>query len=99
MSTKGQWTERVPKPSRVPLHLPFPAPPRSLPSPWRSGDEADLRDGKDLRRLALAQGIPTVTTVAGARATAAALRAMRAGPLVQIPLQDFFPDYKDSSLE
>lgn len=52
-----------------------------------SGDEADLRDGKELRRLALQLSIPTVTTVAGAKATAAALRAMRAGPLVQIPLQ------------
>ncbi|GLI71204.1 hypothetical protein VaNZ11_016323 [Volvox africanus] len=64
-----------------------------------SGDQADLRDGKELRRLALSLSIPTVTTVAGARATAAALRAMRAGPLVQIPLQDFFPNYYDDSLE
>lgn len=40
-----------------------------------------------------------MTTVAGARATTAALRAMRAGPLVQIPLQDFFPNYYDDSLE
>ncbi|KAG2424433.1 hypothetical protein HXX76_014486 [Chlamydomonas incerta] len=63
------------------------------------GDEADLRDGKELRRLALQLSIPTVTTVAGARATTAALRAMRAGPLVQIPLQDFFPNYYDDSLE
>lgn len=51
-----------------------------------------------VRRLALSMGIPTVTTIAGARATASALRAMRSGPLVQVPLQDFFPDYYDDSL-
>lgn len=48
------------------------------------GDESDLRDGKTLRRLALTMNIPTVTTLAGAKATAAALRAMRAGPLEQV---------------
>ncbi|MEW5317413.1 MAG: hypothetical protein WDW38_008710 [Sanguina aurantia] len=61
------------------------------------GDAADLRDGKALRRLALTMNIPTVTTLAGAKATAAALRAMRSGPLEQICLQEFFPDYKDVS--
>lgn len=59
-------------------------PSASLPP---SGDEADLRDGKELRRLALGQSIPIVTTLAGAKATTAALRAIRAGPLLQIPLQ------------
>jgi hypothetical protein len=49
-----------------------------------AGDEYDLRDGKELRRLALSLGIPTVTTVAGCKATAMALQAMRRGPLVQV---------------
>jgi carbamoyl-phosphate synthase large subunit len=64
-----------------------------------SGDEYDLRDGKDLRRLALSLGIPTVTTVAGARATTMALQAMRRGPLVQVPIQDYFPNYYDDSIQ
>lgn len=41
--------------------------------------------------------VPIVTTIAGAKATALALKAMRAGPLQQVPLQDYFPDYKDDS--
>mmetsp|Transcript_22911 Transcript_22911/g.50216 ORF Transcript_22911/g.50216 Transcript_22911/m.50216 type:complete len:1179 (-) Transcript_22911:261-3797(-) len=64
-----------------------------------TGDENDLRDGKDLRRLALGLGIPTVTTMAGCKATTAALRAMRSGPLVQVPIQDYFPNYYDDSIE
>ena len=35
-----------------------------------TGDESDVRDGKNLRRLALGLKVPIVTTVAGARATA-----------------------------
>jgi carbamoyl-phosphate synthase large subunit len=61
------------------------------------GDEADLRDGKDLRRLALSMQIPIITTIAGAKATAQALAAMKQGQLKQVPLQDFFPNYKDDS--
>jgi carbamoyl-phosphate synthase large subunit len=38
-----------------------------------------------------------VTTIAGAKATAEALKAMRAGPLKQVALQEYFPDYKDDS--
>ena len=49
-----------------------------------TGDEYDLKDGKELRRLALGLGIPTVTTIAGCRATTMALQAMRKGPLVQV---------------
>jgi len=62
-----------------------------------TGDEPDLRDGKDLRRLALGMQVPMVTTIAGARATAEALKAMAAGPLKQVALQEYFPDYKDDS--
>lgn len=63
------------------------------------GDEPDLRDGKDLRRLALNLQVPIVTTIAGARATAMALAAMAKGPLQQVPLQEFFPNYVDESME
>lgn len=55
-----------------------------------AGDEADVRDGKDLRRLALAAKVPLITTVAGAKATVQALRGMREGGLEQVPLQDYF---------
>jgi len=41
--------------------------------------------------------VPIVTTIAGAKATTQALKAMRAGPLQQVPLQAYFPDYKDDS--
>jgi len=34
-----------------------------------AGDEPDVRDGKNLRRAALALKIPVITTVAGAKAT------------------------------
>jgi carbamoyl-phosphate synthase large subunit len=64
-----------------------------------TGDEFDLKDGKELRRLALGLGIPTVTTLAGCRATTMALQAMRKGPLVQVPIQDYFPNYYDDSIE
>ena len=46
-----------------------------------------MRDGKNLRRLALGLKIPIITTVAGARATTEALRGLKAGPLTQTPLQ------------
>ena len=59
-----------------------------------AGDEPDVRDGKDLRRLALGLKIPIITTVAGARATTQALRGLQDGPLTQTPLQAYFPDYK-----
>ena len=42
-----------------------------------TGDETDVRDGKNLRRLALGLKVPIVTTVAGARATA------QVGPLAE----------------
>ncbi len=56
-----------------------------------AGDEADVRDGRDLRRLALAAKVPLITTVAGAKATVQALRGMKEdGGLEQVPLQDYF---------
>lgn len=48
------------------------------------GDEPDVRDGKDLRRLALALKVPIITTVAGAVATANALKGLRNKPLQHV---------------
>mmetsp|Transcript_29815 Transcript_29815/g.61562 ORF Transcript_29815/g.61562 Transcript_29815/m.61562 type:complete len:219 (+) Transcript_29815:1-657(+) len=64
-----------------------------------SGDDNDRVDGKELRRLALSLSVPVVTTIAGAKATSAALSAMREGTLEQVPIQDYFPDYYDDSIE
>lgn len=55
-----------------------------------SGDEKDIRDGRDLRRMAVLMKIPVVTTVAGAKATCEALRALRSGKMSQMPIQDYF---------
>lgn len=55
-----------------------------------AGDEADVRDGKELRRTALAHKVPIVTTLAAARATVEALKDMAKGELEQVPLQDYF---------
>ena len=55
-----------------------------------TGDEPDVRDGKDLRRLALAHKVPIITTVAGARATVEALKGLQEGTLDMVPLQDYF---------
>jgi carbamoyl-phosphate synthase large subunit len=41
-----------------------------------------------MRRAALEAGIPYFTTVAGARAAASAIRALRAGEVQPIALQD-----------
>lgn len=49
-----------------------------------TGDEPDVRDGKDLRRLALALKVPIITTVAGAVATATALKGLRNKPLQHV---------------
>ncbi len=52
------------------------------------GDPRAVRDAAAMRRAALEQGIPYFTTVAGARAAAGAIRALRAGELVPLALQD-----------
>lgn len=56
-----------------------------------AGDEPDVRDGKDLRREALALSVPLITTVSGGAATVGALKVMQEGSLQQVPLQDYFP--------
>ena len=59
-----------------------------------SGDELDLADGRDLRRLAVSLKAPLVTTIAGARATAEAIAGMQKKPLTMNALQDYFPAVK-----
>ncbi|NJK62547.1 MAG: carbamoyl-phosphate synthase large subunit [Synechococcaceae cyanobacterium SM2_3_1] len=55
-----------------------------------TGIEAQ-QDGQRIRRTALAYKIPLVTTLAGARATAAAIRALQSGALGVKSLQEYFP--------
>jgi carbamoyl-phosphate synthase large subunit len=54
------------------------------------GDEPDVRDGKDLRRQALAASVPLITTVSGGAATVGALNALRQATIEQVALQDYF---------
>lgn len=54
----------------------------------RMGDASAVRDSASMRRAALEAGIPYFTTVAGARAAASAIRALRAGEVQPIALQD-----------
>jgi carbamoyl-phosphate synthase large subunit len=53
-----------------------------------SGEEAQA-DGKLIRRTALAYKIAMVTTIAGAKATAAAIRSLQSQPLAVKALQDY----------
>ena len=55
-----------------------------------SGDEADMKDGREIRRTAVGLKVPLVTTVAGAKATCSAVRVLQEGALTMEPLQDFF---------
>jgi carbamoyl-phosphate synthase large subunit len=54
-----------------------------------SGEDAQA-EGQSIRRTALGYKIPIVTTLAGARATAAAIRALQDHPLEVKALQDYF---------
>ena len=55
-----------------------------------SGDELDMRDGREIRRTAVGLKVPMVTTIAGAKATCAAIGVMQEGKLEMEALQDFF---------
>jgi carbamoyl-phosphate synthase large subunit len=57
----------------------------------RIADSEAVRDSASMRRTALEHGIAYFTTAAGARAAAAAIRALRDGDLVPIALQDLYP--------
>lgn len=52
------------------------------------GQEAQI-DDRSIRRTALSYKIPMITTVAGAKATVSAIKAMQAGPLTVKALQDY----------
>ncbi len=52
------------------------------------GEEAQV-DGRLIRRSALTYKIPMVTTIAGAKATAAAIRALQSDPLDVKSIQDY----------
>jgi carbamoyl-phosphate synthase large subunit len=54
-----------------------------------SGEDAQA-EGRTIRRMALAYKIPIVTTISGARATAAAIRTLQAGSYQVKALQDYF---------
>ncbi|MGB7415344.1 MAG: hypothetical protein WA902_14150, partial [Thermosynechococcaceae cyanobacterium] len=53
-----------------------------------SGSEA-LVDGRQIRRAALTYKVPIVTTLAGAKATTAAIRAQQSGPMEVKAIQDY----------
>ncbi|KAL2630853.1 hypothetical protein R1flu_015539 [Riccia fluitans] len=55
-----------------------------------SGDVLDQKDGRELRRSALAYKVPIVTTIAGGLANLEAVRSLKESSLEMIPLQDFF---------
>lgn len=55
-----------------------------------SDDSLDQIDGRQLRRMALAYKVPIITTVAGALASAEAIRSMKHSSVKMIALQDFF---------
>jgi carbamoyl-phosphate synthase large subunit len=57
----------------------------------RIGDPQAVRRSAEMRRSALDRGIPYFTTVAGARAAAAAIRELRASALEPVALQDLHP--------
>ncbi|KAI5666188.1 hypothetical protein M9H77_16041 [Catharanthus roseus] len=59
-----------------------------------SGDNLDQIDGRKLRRMALAYKIPTITTVAGALATAEAIKSLKCNKIEMSALQDYFDDVR-----
>ncbi|KAI3460506.1 hypothetical protein Pfo_017169 [Paulownia fortunei] len=60
-----------------------------------SGDQLDQIDGRKLRRMALAYKIPIITTVAGALATAEAIRSLKCNKIEMSALQDYFSSEKE----
>lgn len=64
-----------------------------------SGDVLDQKDGRQLRRSALAYKVPIITTIAGGLATLEAVRGLIQSPVNMLALQDFFPssDVAESS--
>jgi carbamoyl-phosphate synthase large subunit len=55
-----------------------------------AGGPQSVTDSFDIRRSALTHGVPHYTTIAGAKAAAHAIAAMKAGTLEVAPLQSYF---------
>ncbi len=55
-----------------------------------AGGAQSVTDSFDIRRSALTQGVPHYTTIAGARAAAHAIAALKSGTLEVAPLQSYF---------
>ncbi|GBG60954.1 hypothetical protein CBR_g16075 [Chara braunii] len=55
-----------------------------------SGDALDMKDGRELRRTALAYKLPIVTTIAGGEATLRAIRGLMSSQVQMTALQDYF---------
>ncbi|KAM7518934.1 hypothetical protein LguiB_017896 [Lonicera macranthoides] len=53
-------------------------------------DQVNEIDGRKLRRIALADKVPILTTVAGALATAKAIKSLKSSKIEMIALQDYF---------
>ncbi|KAJ8559555.1 hypothetical protein K7X08_003613 [Anisodus acutangulus] len=64
-----------------------------------SGDALDQIDGRKLRRMALAYKIPVITTVAGALATADAIKSLKCNKIKMTALQDYFDVGKVAAAE
>lgn len=64
-----------------------------------SGDALDQIDGRKLRRMALAYKIPVITTVAGALATADAIKSLKSNKIKMTALQDYFETAEVKNLE
>lgn len=54
-----------------------------------TGEQEARADGRTIRRTALLYKIPIVTTIAGAKATTAAIRSLQSEPLNVKPLQEY----------
>lgn len=63
-----------------------------------SGDALDQKDGRQLRRMALAYKVPIITTVAGALVTAEAIGSLKSSPIQMYALQDFFKEGTESGV-
>jgi carbamoyl-phosphate synthase large subunit len=94
LAERGVPAERVNKPSEGSPHTVSRIAERAIDlviATTRTGDPTAVREAASMRRAALEHGVPYFTTVAGARAAAGAIRAVRAGEVQPIALQDLFP--------
>jgi carbamoyl-phosphate synthase large subunit len=55
-----------------------------------TGDPLDAKDGRALRRTALAYRVPIVTTIQAGSANQRAIKGMLNSPIKMVALQDYF---------